>query len=94
VTSRNDRNVGVGNKAMDWKFGVLLVLFLFTIREIRLLRSLLSAVYDLFQPVSQHFGRIEADERERRVAVGFAEYEQESSRKFEGQTGKGLGGSR
>jgi hypothetical protein len=79
--------------AMDWKFGVLLILFLLTIREIRLLRSLLSAVYDLIHPISQHFERIEAEERERRVAVGFAEYEQESWRKFQAQTEKGRGGS-
>ncbi len=78
---------------MDWKFGVLLVLFILTIREIRLLRSLVSAVYDLFHPISQHFGRIEAEERERRAAVGLAKYEQESLRKFEAQTEKGRGGS-
>ena len=78
---------------MDWKSGVLPVLFLLAIREIRLLRSLLSAVYDLFHPISQHFGRIEAEERERRAAVGFAKYEQESSSKFEAQTEKGRGDS-
>ena len=78
---------------MDWKFGVLLVLFLLTIREIRLLRSLLSAVYDLFYPVSQHFERIEAEERKGRAAARFAEHEQESLRRFEAQTEKGRGNS-
>jgi len=78
---------------MDWKFGVLLVLFLLAVREIRLLRSLLSAVYDLLYPVSEHFKRIEAEERKGRVAAGFAAWEQESSRKFEAQTDKGGGDS-
>ncbi|MGB7517179.1 MAG: hypothetical protein WBQ61_06490 [Candidatus Acidiferrum sp.] len=78
---------------MDWKFGVLLILLLLTIREIRLLRSLLSAVCDLCHPISQHFGRLEAEERERRTAVGYAEYEQESQRKFEAQAEKERGGS-
>ena len=78
---------------MDWKFGVLLVLFLLTIREIRLLRSLLSAVYDLFYPVSQHFERIEAEERKGRAAALFAAWEEESSRKFEAESEKRRGNS-
>jgi hypothetical protein len=78
---------------MDWQFGVLLILFLLAIREMRLLRSLLSAVYDLVYPISQHYGRIEADERERRSAVRLAEYEAESWRKFNSQREKGQGES-
>ena len=82
-----------GGDAIDWQFGVLLVLFLLAIREIRLLRSLLSAVYDLVYPISQHFTRIEADERQRRSAATFAEYESESWRKFNTQADKGQGDS-
>lgn len=68
---------------MDWQFGILALILLLIIWEIGLLRSVLSAVRDLVDPISRHFDRIERLERDRRVEVGLAEYEEESRRKFQ-----------
>ncbi len=67
---------------MSWEFGLLVVLLLWIIREVRRVGMALFDLCAFIRPVSEHFRRIDAEERKARLTASFAEYEQESYTKF------------
>ena len=77
-----------GLAVSEWKFILALGLLLWVVRELRLLRYMLCRVFDQLDPVSQHFDRIESQERSVRVEARHAELERESWRNFVAESEK------